>query len=96
VFESHGLFEGPYGTSIVVLAVTVPPACSVAVITIVYVPAAVYVRCAVGLVVVLLVESPQLHWYCVTGADTVAVALTVLPEVIAALTVPATALTCIT
>ena len=53
-------------------------------------------RCAVGPVVVVLVESPQLHWYCVAVTETVAVAVTVLPEVIEALTVAVTALTCTT
>jgi hypothetical protein len=74
----------------------VPPACSVAVIVIVYEPLAAYVCGAVAVVVVELAESPQLHWYCVTGADTVAVALTVIPDVIEALTTAVTALTCIT
>jgi len=60
-------------------------------------PTAVYVCGAVALVVVVLaVISPQLQTYCVTGADTVAVALTVRPEVIEALTVAVTAVTCTT
>jgi hypothetical protein len=63
---------------------------------IVYVPDAAYVRCAVALVVDEVNPSPQFHWYCVTVALTVAVALTVVPDVIDALTVIPTALTWIT
>jgi hypothetical protein len=59
------------------------------------VPAAVYVCGAVAVVVVVLgVISPQLQTYCVAGADTVAVAVTVRGGVvIEALTVAVTAVT---
>ena len=61
-----------------VVAVTVAPLDSVAVIVMPQFPAPVYVCCAVGLApVVLGCPSPQLNEYDVAGTDVVAVAVTV-------------------